>query len=234
MTGLDLAIRRAMRELVTSAPPSRPPEGLSISVGGPEHDRRFGLRPATVMATAVAAIGLIGGTLLLTDRPATNDSPLDLPPEQEVTLVAVPPEPSTGLYDWLRAYAIDGVAPVSVGRLNARGLAELPVDEQQHAAQWVCDGTNNNVGCGPTDQAEPNLTGITHGAADVVAWTWVDVPSEATVVVFTDHDGSKRWQIPSDRFAMFRDTLADPDGACGCRMDAYDASGSRIATALLP
>jgi hypothetical protein len=170
---------------------------------------------ATTLSSATSPVGVIPG---LTKEGFVELSETDPPPN-------VSGSGSGVIFD--HGYEIEGVAPVGTGRPDpesSSSAVSLPPGA-------VCVGTPHSYGCGPAFSTpdRPLLTGITEGTSDVRAWAWQGLPPRATVVRFTDHDGTIRWQRPINGFSMFQDTLS-ADVVCQCRLDAFDEAGRPLAS----
>jgi hypothetical protein len=153
-----------------------------------------------------------------------------LDPKEEIELVEVEPAASDDSYIWLRAFEVEGLAPVNVGHVTPEFLeAAHRLDDDPEAYQ--CLGDSGSGGCEVENGERPALGGLTFGGPDTKAWTWQFVPDDAVAIRFTDQDGRTSWQRPQDRLVIFPDTVADDlDGDCACRLDAIDIEGAVIAS----
>lgn len=169
---------------------------------------------ATTLSSATSPVGVIPG---LTEGNFVQLSETDPPPNVSGSGV---------LLD--RGYEIEGVPVVGTGRPDPDGSS----DAVSLPPGALCVGAPNSYGCGPASSTsdEPRLTGITDGTPNVKAWAWASVPPHATVVRFTDHDGTISWQRPMNEFSMFPDTRNSPNAVCDCRLDAFDEAGRPLAS----
>jgi hypothetical protein len=158
-------------------------------------------------------------------------SAVDIPgldPEEEIELVEIEAAASDDSYIWLRAFEVEGLAPVNVGHVTPEFLeAAHRLDDDPEAYQ--CLGNSGSGSCEVEDDERPALGGLTFGGPDTKAWTWQFVPDDAVAIRFTDQDGRTSWQRPQDRLVIF--PVADNlDADCACRLDAIDIDGAVIAS----
>ena len=182
---------------------------------------------AVVMAVAaVAWLRPLGEAVSpVADTPSTF-SPVGVIPgltgENEIELTEIDPSPSSDDFLWDRAYSIEGIGRVDVGRAGPGFLAAAHRDPGEDLR---CYGANGGYGCADARDPRPDVGGFTGGGPGVRAWTWTNVPVQAAVVAFTEPDGRVTWQRPADQFVMFLNTV---NSDCGCHMDAFDVGGKLI------
>ena len=228
-------VRTALGEMVAE---SREPLTYDrvVSIGHQPAVRRSGMVWSVagflVVVVAVAAVAWLrpfGDSVPpAADSEANLDtfSPVGVIPgltgENEIELTEIDPSPSDDNYLWDRAYSIEGVERVNVGRAGPGFLAAAHRDPGE---EWRCSGANGGYGCADARDPRPDVGGFTGGGPGVRAWTWSNVPVQAAVVAFTEPDGRVTWQRPADQFVMFLDTV---NSDCGCQMDAFDVGGKLI------
>jgi hypothetical protein len=185
---------------------------------------------AAVALTAVVATRSEDATTTVADSPVAVAEMLGLGPEDLIPIAQVPPPPDGEHVIFERGYDVEGLDVLGLGRVNPAAFDEDPEMFPAYMRDSTCVGSSWSFGCGEHGGGRPHVTGITQGGADILAWAWSDVPTGAAVVVFTDHDGSRRWQPAREGVVYFPDTLDDPDGYCECTLEAFDAAGRSLAT----
>lgn len=148
----------------------------------------------------------------------------------EVPLIKTQPDPSDASFAWSHAYKVGDLPPINVGQPTTELMGDADRDAGE-ADDLVCLGAGGSAGCGDPNNPRPDVSGLTYGGPDVLAWAWLGVPDQAVAVRFTDQDGAVIWQRVVDRLVIFPDTVDDdPDGECPCRFDTIDVDGVIVAS----
>lgn len=148
-----------------------------------------------------------------------------LSPDDELVAFSIPPHPSDASFQWTQAVKVADLPAVNIGHPTP-GL--MGGSDGNARFGITCTGSAGNANCVPVQNARPLIAGERFTGRDVMTWVWVGVPEEALAVQFTDLTGGTVWQQPVSGVVMFPDVVRE-DGACHCRLDAFNGAGQIIA-----
>jgi hypothetical protein len=185
------------------------PEWYEVTVV-PEPGTRHGVRWLRVSAAAAVLILALGGIAVIATRSQDDsDSVGFVPAGEELPLIELPLTASTveQTVDMGRVAKPGSVHVISIAGDDAWVMRYDAVDYAEFSGTvhpFHCMGYSGMGSCAPEET-------VLGGSSDGKRARWVDVPSNAAFVGYTDGAGHSQWQRPVGGMAMFP-TTSNTDG----------------------